>query len=342
MRNSLLMLPLILLLAACAPKSLPPIVQGGVVDQEAKRQQEIVLKDYLDRLARVSRVEHRVLTRNMVDCPDSMFLSGLVVLDESEIHTPYREAAKTILGLGPAARIMSVDPGAAAAKRGLREGDIITEINGQKATGAAWANRQLRKQRKVLLKVSRNAETLDVEMWQDRACESPVTVKEEPSINAFAFGSKIWVTSGMVKFCKNDHELGLVIGHELAHNSMSHLKAKMGNGLLFSFLIDGPIIALTGVNPGIGRNIGEGLHSQDFETEADYIGLYYTARAGYEIDGVADLWRRMAVEHPDAIYTATTHPTTANRFVVLEAAAKEIEAKRAKGQELVPEMKPAQ
>lgn len=173
---------------------------------------------------------------------------------------------------------------------------------------------------------------------EDRACDYPVTVWEEPTINAFATGSKIFITSGMIKFCKSDDELALVLGHELAHNTMSHIDAKRGNGLLMSFLIDGPIIALTGVNPGIGRNIGEGMHSQGFESEADYVGMYNTARAGFDIDGVSDLWRRMATEHPTAIYTATTHPTTANRFVVLEATRDEINAKKAAGQQLEPNM----
>lgn len=50
----------------------------------------------------------------------------------------------------------------------------------------------------------------------------------------------------------------------------------------------------------------------------------------------------MAVEHPGAIYTASTHPTTASRFAVLEATRKEIEAKRLAKQELEPNMKAGQ
>lgn len=342
MRKLCLALALALLLSACAPKSLPPIVEGGQVNLEVKHQQEMILADYLGRLARVARVEYRVLSRNMVDCPDSMYLSGLVVLDEDEIYKPYREAAKHILGLGKNSRVMHVMPGGAADKAGVREGDLISEINGQKVSDAVWANRQLRKNRKTVLSLVRSGSTVDVELWQDRACSSPVTILENSILNAYAFGDKIWVTSGMVKFTKTDDELALIIGHELAHNTMKHLEAKRDNGLIGAILLDLPIALLTGVNPGIGNAIGMDAYSPDFETEADYIGLYNTARAGYDIAGVADLWRRMAVEHPQAVYTSTTHPTTANRFVVLEAAVKEIETKKAEGKELEPNMKPAQ
>ncbi len=329
-----------LFVTACGPKSLPPIVDGGVVNEEQKRQQELVLKDYIDRMSRVDRVSFPLLTRNLNVCESYNFLSGMLILDRSEVYSIYREAAKVIMGIDDKPRIVSVRAGSPAAKAGLQVGDIVLAVQNDKVSSASSANRKLRNTRIPKVQVERAGQALEVELSQDRACDYPVIIWEEPTINAYATGSKILVTSGMIKFCKTDDELALVLGHEMAHNHMSHISSKMTNGLLMSFLIDGPIIALTGVNPGIGRAMGENMYSQGFETEADYVGLYNTARAGYDINGVADLWRRMAVEHPGAIYTASTHPTTANRFVVLEAAVKEIKAKRAAGQALEPNMQP--
>ena len=74
-----------------------------------------------------------------------------------------------------------------------------------------------------------------------------------------------------------------------------------------------------------------------YEEEADYMGLYLAARAGFDISGVADLWRRMTVQHPEAAFVASAHPANPRRFVAINAAVAQIEAKRAAGKALVPD-----
>jgi len=327
--------------SACGPKSLPPLVEQGVLNQERRIQQELILKDYMDRVSRVRRVSFQLLTHNLLECDDFDFLSGMVIMDAAEVYRPYREAARAILGMDDKPRIVSLLPSAPAYKAGLREGDVILSVGGNQVSSADAATTRLRKARMAKVSVRRGEEQLEFNFAQDRACAYPVELKEEKIVNAFAFGDRIWITSGMVRFCHTDDELALILGHELAHNTMKHMDAKRDNMRLGSLLIDIPIAAFTGVNPGIGSALGANAYSQDFETEADYIGLYNTARSGFEIGNVAELWRRMAVENPDAIYVATTHPTTAQRFTVLEATIKEIEAKKAAGQPLEPNMKHA-
>ena len=48
----------------------------------------------------------------------------------------------------------------------------------------------------------------------------------------------------------------------------------------------------------------------------------------------------MAIANPGAIGLATSHPTSAERFVRIEQAVKEIEEKREEGRPLLPEMRP--
>jgi predicted Zn-dependent protease len=172
-----------------------------------------------------------------------------------------------------------------------------------------------------------------------KVCAYDVFLKTNSMINAFADGKNITVMTGMMKFVQTDDELAEILGHEMAHNSAGHIKAKMGNSLLGALLLDLPIILLTGQNPNLGGQIGQQMYSQEFEAEADYVGLYFTARAGYDIENVADIWRRMAVENPGAITMGSTHPSTSSRFVALEAARDEIKRKKAEGLELRPEMK---
>lgn len=325
---------------ACGPKSLPPIVENGVVNEEQKRQQEMVVKSFTERHDMVNRVAYRVLTRNVGVCSDTMFESGALIMDAGDVFYVYREAAKYFLGMSSRPSIFAIAPESPADKAGLKTRDVLLSVNGDSVGGSGAALRKLRKNRVVTLEVERAGQKLSLEMTQDRACESPVVLFEDPVINAHALGNAIFMGVGLVKLVKNDDELAMVIGHELAHNAMSHLDAKRNNSAIGAILIDLPIGLLTGINPGIGSGIGGGMFSQDFETEADYIGLYFTAKAGYDINGVAEMWRRFAVEHPEAIYMATTHPTTANRFVVLEAARDEIKAKLAAGKPLEPNMQP--
>jgi predicted Zn-dependent protease len=89
----------------------------------------------------------------------------------------------------------------------------------------------------------------------------------------------------------------------------------------------------------LGAEFGAMSFSQDFEREADYVGMYLLARADRPIANAADFWRRMAQESPGSIKFASSHPTTAERFVRLENAAAEIEQKRTAGAPLMPEMK---
>jgi predicted Zn-dependent protease len=87
-----------------------------------------------------------------------------------------------------------------------------------------------------------------------------------------------------------------------------------------------------------GQMTGQ-VYSQEFETEADYVGMYYLAQAGYRLDTVETFWRRMAAEDPKQIRMGFSHPSTASRFVGIQATRQEITAKAATGVELKPTLK---
>lgn len=73
--------------------------------------------------------------------------------------------------------------------------------------------------------------------------------------------------------------------------------------------------------------------------EADYVGLYYAARAGYDPFVAEGLWRRMGMMDPKSITFARTHPATAERAVSMRQTATEINNKRALGLPLIPALK---
>ena len=143
-----------------------------------------------------------------------------------------------------------------------------------------------------------------------------------------------------MRFADSDTELGTVVAHELAHNSQEHIKAKKKNyflGAIFDVIAAGYGID----TQGTFGNMAAGAYSQEFEAEADYVGLYALALAGYDLVEVPDFWREFGSENPDSITRsyASSHPSTAERYLAIDNAVSEIEYKREMELDLSPEMK---
>ena len=86
-------------------------------------------------------------------------------------------------------------------------------------------------------------------------------------------------------------------------------------------------------------NAGAASYSVDFEKEADYVGLYYAERAGFDTSQVGDFWRRLAINDPKRTTHRNSHPTTPERFLAIDETRKEISAKLETGTALLPNMK---
>jgi predicted Zn-dependent protease len=122
---------------------------------------------------------------------------------------------------------------------------------------------------------------------------------------------------------------------------MGHLKAQMGNRFLGA-LLDGILAAATRTpSTGAFSNSMGAAFSQDFEAEADYVGLYIMARAELPIKDAPKFWRRMAAEVPSSIAGSgsATHPATSYRMLALDKTVTEIEQKRVASQSLTPQLK---
>jgi len=177
-------------------------------------------------------------------------------------------------------------------------------------------------------------------------CTFSFAMSDQEGVNAYADGSKIFVTREMAFFAGKDEEMATVLGHEYAHNILRHVASTQKNMVIGS-LAGAAADALAqsqGLNSGgafqrFGAYGAQMRYSQDFEREADYVGLYIMARAGYPVDDAAAFWRKMATRFPDGIYTGGTHPTSAERYVALNKTAAEIRAKRESGKPLRPGMR---
>lgn len=340
------------LTSCAAPNSNMPLGNSDEIQRETIQQQVLVLDRGIAETERVMKVAYPLLKANTELCPKTRMDAGYTVWSIKNIPSEYESVASSRYALGKAPKIQLVMAGSPAFKSGLKSGDTITAINGEKIQNTSDfddVNEKFEKQQEITVGILRGDKALSIPVVRQPACDMDVVYQMgDSNVNAYADGDNIYITRGMLRFTETDNELAIVIGHEAAHNVMLHSDKKVQNaagGMLLGALLD-VAAAAGGVNTqgtftdNFGK-IGAGAYSVDFEQEADYVGLYLTKRGGYSVDSAPNFWRRMAAENDaGSITLRSSHPTSPERFVALEKTLAEINAKQSKGQKLLPNSEP--
>lgn len=89
----------------------------------------------------------------------------------------------------------------------------------------------------------------------------------------------VGITFGMLDFIRNEHELAVVLSHEISHIELKHTYNES--------------------------------HKLTDEYHSDVAGVYYVVRAGYNICAGKDLWSRLASRYIDI--KPITHPLNISR-----------------------------
>src|SRR5436309_9542461 len=164
----------------------------------------------------------------------------------------------------------------------------------------------------------------------------PFTIKviDSDEVNAFALpGGFFYVNSGLILRAQEESELAGVMAHEISHVTARHGTKNATKGELMQ-LATIPLILL-GPGGWAGYGIYEGLNlaipvtylkfSRDAEREADFLGLQYMYKAGYDPNSYITFFERIQADEkrrPGTIPKVfSTHPPTPER---IEAAQKEI------------------
>ncbi len=162
----------------------------------------------------------------------------------------------------------------------------------------------------------------------------PFTIKvvDSDEINAFALpGGFFYVNSGLILAADEEAELAGVMAHEIAHVAARHATRQMTRGQ-FANIATIPLIFVGG---GLGYAIrtaaGFGLpltfltFSRGFEAEADYLGLQYMYKTGYDPNAFISFFEKAQAQEkkkPGTLAKAfSTHPLTPDR---IEKSQKEI------------------
>ncbi|MBN2120583.1 MAG: M48 family metalloprotease [Candidatus Omnitrophica bacterium] len=223
----------------------------------------------------------------------------------------------------------------AAEDAGLKAADIIFTIDGRKATVYNYDSllKSLKPEQLCRIEVEREAGTKDFYIYPQRVpYYINFLVVESADVNAAAFSGGVAVTYGLLNFIDNDDELGIALGHELAHLIRGHILKSQGIDLVFSALV----FAL-GKNVDIpqsgdmGQVLGSAFSasfSRDFEREADFLGTLLAYKSGFDIRKGTYIWERFAVELPKSLDTnfLSTHPTSSERLLRIRTIVDQIES----------------
>ncbi|MDM8560330.1 M48 family metallopeptidase [Candidatus Parabeggiatoa sp. HSG14] len=166
-----------------------------------------------------------------------------------------------------------------------------------------------------------------IEQWE-------VVVFQDDSANAFALpGGKVGVHTGLLKVAENQHQLAAVVGHEVAHVLENHSNERVSQELAVEQSM-AAVQSLSSPGSALGQTVmgllGAGAqygvilpYSRKHESEADEVGLYFMARAGFDPKESVNLWRNMSQgngEQPPEFMS--THPSHETRMARLNQAMK--------------------
>ncbi len=157
----------------------------------------------------------------------------------------------------------------------------------------------------------------------------PFTIKvlDTDEINAMALpGGFFYVNSGLILACDSEDELAGVMAHEISHVAAHHAAREMTR-MNYMQIGSVPLMIFTqGTWTGYGIYEATQLavpltflsFSRQFESEADYLGVQYMYKAGYDPQGMVSIFEKLDAlqkHKPGAISRAfSDHPGTPDRI----------------------------
>lgn len=337
-----ILLVIYFLLAACGAQTRLPQPQAEQVQREAKIQQQLVLEEAAATESRLYRIGLPILIANRQFCGKYTEPTyGFAAHSAADYSKKRRAAAVAAFGFGRLPKIYAVAAGPAAAA-GIKVGDEILTVNGFDAADDKLVKENLHPQEELPLelRLRRDRKDFTLRLQPQRRCNFKINLVFDDTVNAWTDGEQLYFTTGIMRYLNQDNHVAAVFGHELAHITMEHVD-KRKSQVLVGAVIGAVLSAVIGVDvTQMGAELGASAYSQEYEAEADYVGVYYTARSGWDVNLLPNVWRRMAAGHPQAIHSdGGSHPSSAARFAALEQTVTEVKAKRANGEELVPNPK---
>lgn len=288
----------------------------------------------LDR--RVASVAFRLATSSAELCYRQQKWPGLVLHNVDQYAPALRAAVRATFRLSDAyPAFLAVVPDGPAARAGIGEDEALRAINGVELLPSPLPRHAdytaldavLTRFEDALaegpsqLLVGAGTTQRVVTLAGEAGCQSRVELNPSRRLAAASDGKIVEITGALASFADSDDQLAFILAHEMAHNVLLHADR----------------LRLAGIRGGLGSAIGrKAARIRESEEEADYLAIYFLARAGYDVGAVPAFWVRFRRHHHSGLLAATTHPSWRQRLRQAEATIAEITARRAAGQPLVP------
>jgi beta-barrel assembly-enhancing protease len=201
-------------------------------------------------------------------------------------------------------------------------------VEGQVARGRQYAQ-QIESQIKLVNDpvITEYVNRVGQNLVRNSDAQVPFTIKviDSDVVNAMALpGGFFYVNSGLILAADEEAEMAGVMAHEIAHVAACHYGREMTRMNLLQ-MASLPAIFMGGaLGYGIYEGLGLGipltfLHfSRGFEAEADYLGIEYMYRAGYDPSAFVSFFEKiqaMEKKKPGTLSKAfDTHPQTPDRI----------------------------
>jgi hypothetical protein len=346
-RLATLLLPAAFLVACATPPQQPaqpaPTMGSETAPKGLPQQQTLLAmaaaQDRIDRIAAPLLVNNAPLCKSY-----ARKLLGFSAKNKYSYSAELADVAQKTFGYDERLQVNSVLAGSGAERVGIRRGDILIAAEDKPIPPGADAERQaaavlaplVRGRSLVKLTVERKEGQTSLVVPLTQACAFSIDLGNTNNVNAYADGMRVVITRGMLDFARSDLDVAYVIGREMAHNILGHatkqrMTATMG-GIIDNLVRFNPdletMTGRSGINP----------YPAELDAEADRLGLYLVARAGYDIANATTFWKGLAERYPASVangYTAI-HPNSEARLVAMEKAVTEIRAKQAAKRALAP------
>ena len=181
-------------------------------------------------------------------------------------------------------------------------------------------------------------------------CDFRIRLNTDPRMPPNAFQSEgedgrpnVTVGVTLLDEMRSDDEIAFVLSHEMSHHIAGHIPKQQQQQVLGA-LIFGGLVAAAG-NPyggpasdqaisqamDIGAYVGARSYSQTYELEADTLGAFIAARAGYDPEAGAQIFGRPVLADAGGPPILSSHPGSAQRRQTVAAVAAEIRRQQALG-----------
>jgi predicted Zn-dependent protease len=160
----------------------------------------------------------------------------------------------------------------------------------------------------------------------------PVSVKiiDDPTINAFALpGGFLYMNTGTLLAASEEDQIAGVMAHEIGHVAARHWASNMTKQTLLQFAMLPLMFTPMSMGAYYGLSMAmNGLplaflkFSRDDEAEADFLGLQYMWKAGYDPNSYVAFFGKVLEEERSSPGSVSSifadHPPTADRIIKCE------------------------